>query len=97
VTGGANRKLRIFTVVQVAASFVLVASAAASVKTLLSLETAQTAVDINRVLAVNVPVLHQGKTPAQVVDYYREAARRIRELPGVQNVAAGMFVPWREA
>ena len=28
-----------------------------------------------------------GKTPSQVVDYYREATRRIRELPGVQNVA----------
>jgi ABC-type antimicrobial peptide transport system permease subunit len=29
------------------------------------------------------------------VDYYREATRRIRELPGVQNVAVGADVPWR--
>ena len=36
-----------------------------------------------------------GKTPSQVVDYYREATRRIRELPGVQNVAVGTDVPWR--
>jgi putative ABC transport system permease protein len=96
VTSVANRKLRVFTVVQIAASFVLVASAGASVKTLLSLEAAQTNFDTHHVLAVNVPVLHLGKTPVQVVDYYREAARRIRELPGVQNVATGMFVPWRE-
>ena len=40
VTGSANRKLRVFAVVQIAASFVLVASAGALVKTLLSLEAA---------------------------------------------------------
>ncbi len=97
VTGIANRKLRIFAVVQIAASFVLVASASASVKTLLSLESAQTDFDTRHVLALNVPVLHLGKTPSQVVDYYREARREIRELPGVQNVAVGMLVPWREA
>jgi putative ABC transport system permease protein len=96
VTGLANRKLRIFTVVQIAASFVLVASAGASVKTLLSLEAAHTGVDLRNVLAVNVPVLRLGKTPAQVAQYYREAAERIRQLPGVQNVAAGIAVPWRE-
>jgi predicted permease len=96
VTGAANRKLRVFAVVQIAASFVLVASAAASVKTLLSLEAAQTGFDIQHVLAVNVPVMHLGRTPSQVVDYYREATRRIRELPGVQNVAIGTVVPWRD-
>jgi putative ABC transport system permease protein len=95
VTGIANRKLRIFAVVQIAASFVLVASAGAFVKTLLSLEAAQTPFDTHHVLAVDVPVMHNGKTPGQIVDYYREAARRIRELPGVQNVAVGSDVPWR--
>ncbi|HUI58472.1 MAG TPA: ADOP family duplicated permease [Bryobacteraceae bacterium] len=97
VTGAANRKLRIFAVVQIAASFVLVASAGATVKTLLSLEYAQTGFDTRHVLAANVPVLHLGKTPGQVVDFYREATRRIRELPAVQNVAIGMAVPWRDA
>jgi ABC-type antimicrobial peptide transport system permease subunit len=47
------------------------------------------------VLAVDVPVIHDGKTPAQIVNYYREATRRIRELPGVENVAVGTEVPWR--
>jgi putative ABC transport system permease protein len=96
VTGAATRKLRIFAVVQIAASFVLVASAGATVKTLLSLETAQTGFDIHDVLAVDVPVMHLGKTPTQVVGYYREATRRILELPGVQNVAIGSEVPWRD-
>jgi len=97
VTGNANRKLRVFAVVQIAASFVLVASAGAFVKTLLSLESVQTGLDTHHVLAVNVPVMHEGRTPQQVVDYYREAARRIRELPGVQNVSVGNTVPWRDA
>ena len=97
VTGVANRKLRIFAVVQIAASFVLVAAAGATVKTLLSLEYVQTGMDTRNVLAVNVPVMRDGKTPTQVVDYYREAARRIRELPGVENVAVGTTVPWRDA
>ncbi len=97
VTGVANRKLRVFAVVQIAASFVLVASAGAFVKTLLSLEAAQTPFDTHHVLAVDVPVMHTGKTPSQIVDYYREAARWIRELPGVENVAIGTAVPWRDA
>jgi putative ABC transport system permease protein len=42
-------------------------------------------------------VMHLGRTPSQQVDYYREAARRIRELPGVQNVSVGTSVPWRDA
>jgi predicted permease len=96
VTGSANRKLRVFAVVQIAASFVLVASAATAVKTLLSLELVQTGFDTHHVLALNVPVMRYGKTPQQVVDYYREATRQIRELPGVQNVAIGTAVPWRD-
>jgi putative ABC transport system permease protein len=48
------------------------------------------------VLSVNVPVLHFGKTPTQVAQYYNEASRRIHQLPGVESVAVGMNVPWRE-
>jgi putative ABC transport system permease protein len=97
VTGLANRKLKVFAVVQIAASFVLVAAAGATVKTLLSLEAARTGFDTHHVLAVDVPVMHNGKTPRQIVDYYREAALRIRDLPGVLNVTVGSTVPWRDA
>ena len=41
VTGAANRKLKVFAIVQVAACFVLVAASAATVKTLLSLQAAR--------------------------------------------------------
>jgi predicted permease len=96
ITGSANRKLKVFALVQIAASFVLVAAAGATVKTLLALEAARTGFDTQHVLAVNVPVMREGKSSQQVVDYYREATRRIRALPGVQNVAVGTSVPWRD-
>jgi putative ABC transport system permease protein len=96
MTGFANRKLRIFALVQIAASFVLVAAAGATIKTLLSLELVRSAFDTQNVLAVSVPVMRNGKTPGQVVDFYREAARQIRQLPGVLNVAVTTGVPWRD-
>jgi len=96
VTGSANRRLRVFAIVQIAACFVLVASAGATVRTLLSLQAKQTGMDMHHVLAVNVPKMDYGKTPAQVLDFYRQATRRIRELPRVQNVAIGTVVPWRD-
>jgi predicted permease len=97
VTGIANRKLRIFAVVQMAASFVLVAAAGTTVKTLLSLQAVRSGFETHQVLSLNVPVMHDGKTPAQVAEYYREVSRKIRELPGVQNVAVGGVIPWRDA
>jgi len=96
ITRTTNRKLKVFALVQIAASFVLVAAAGATVKTLLSLESAQTGFDTRHVLAVNVPVMRDGKTPGEVVDYYREATRQIRQLPGVLNLAVGTAVPWRD-
>ena len=96
MTGSANRKLRIFALVQIAASFVLVVSAAATAKTFLSLELAQTGFDTPHVLAVNLPVMRDGRTPGQVVEYYREVTRQIGALPGVLNVAVGTSIPWRE-
>jgi predicted permease len=96
ITGTTNRKLKVFVLVQVAACFVLVAAAAATVNTLLSLESVRAAFETRHVLAVNVPVLRDGKTTAQIVDYYGEAMRQIRELPGVLNVALTTSVPWRD-
>jgi putative ABC transport system permease protein len=97
VTGAANRKLRIFAVVQIAASFVLVAAAGATVKTLLSLQAARPDFDTHNVLAIDMPVLKLGRTPSQSVEFYKEAADQIRALPGVENVAIGTTVPWRDA
>ncbi len=97
ITGGTSRRLRIFAVIQIAASFVLLAGASMLVKTLLSLQSVQTGLDIHRVLALNMPVMTYGKTPDQIASFYRETLRRIQELRGVDKVAIGTVVPWRDA
>jgi predicted permease len=97
ITGSTSRRLRIFAVTQIAASFVLLAGASMLLKTLLALQAAKTGVDIRRVLAMNVPVMDYGKTPEQVVNLYRESIRQIKALPGVDGVALGTIVPWRDA
>jgi len=67
------------------------------IKTLITLQATQTGFDMHRVLAMNVPVMSYGKTPEQIINFYRETIRRINELPGVDRVALGTTVPWRDA
>jgi putative ABC transport system permease protein len=97
ITGGTSRRLRIFAITQIAASFVLLAGASMLIKTLITLQAAQTGFDMDRVLAMDMPVMSYGKTPEQIINFYREAMRRVKELPGVDGVAEGTSVPWRDA
>ena len=97
ITGGTSRRQRIFAVTQIAASFVLLAGASALIATLIALQRTQTGLDTQRVLAIDVPAMSYGKTPQQVVDFYKEAIRRIDALPGVSGTAFGDVVPWRDA
>jgi predicted permease len=97
ITPGTNRRLRVFAVTQIAASFVLLAGAGMLLTALLALQSARTGFNMSSVLAINVPVMDYGRTPDQVVGFYKEAMRRISELPGVQRVAVGTVVPWRDA
>jgi predicted permease len=96
VSGGSRRRLGIFAVIQVTASFLLLAGAGALVKTLLVLEKAQPSFETAHVLAVNLPVMSDGRTPQQVRDFYHDVARRISSLPGVVHVSSGFSVPWRD-
>ncbi|HXL22145.1 MAG TPA: ADOP family duplicated permease [Candidatus Dormibacteraeota bacterium] len=97
ITSGTNRRLRIFAVTQIAASFMLLAGASMLITTLISMQAAQTGLDMRRVLAINVPAMSYGKSPQQVVDFYKESIRRIEALPGVDKTAFGLVVPWRDA
>jgi predicted permease len=97
VTGSTNRRLRVFAITQIAACFVLLAGAGMLLKTLLALQAIETGFDTRHVLALNVPASAYRKTPDQIVDFYKEAIRRITELPGVDRVAMGVVVPWRDA
>jgi putative ABC transport system permease protein len=97
ITGSTSRRQRVFAVTQIAASFVLMVGASALITTLIALQTTQTGLDTRHVLAIDVPPMSYGKTPHQVVDFYKESIRRIDALPGVNKTAFGMLVPWRDA
>jgi putative ABC transport system permease protein len=97
ISSSTTRRQRVFAVIQIAASFVLLAGASMLLKTLLTLQAAQTGFDVHRVLAMNVPVMSFGRTPDQISAFYKETIRRITELPGVDRVAVGTVVPWRDA
>lgn len=92
-----SRRQRAFAVTQIAASFVLLTGATMLVTTLIALQAAQTGMDTRHVLTVDVPALAYGKTPQQVVDFYKESMRRIDALPSVSTTAFSTVAPWRDA
>jgi putative ABC transport system permease protein len=96
VSGGSHRRLRIFAVTQITASFLLLAGAGALLRTLLTLQNTQPPFDTSHVLAVNLPTMTDGRTPQQVLDFYRDVQVRVAALPGVEHVATGFAVPWRD-
>ena len=96
ITGSTSRRLRMFAVTQIAASFLLLAGSSILIKTLLNLQNQQTGFDMQRVLVLNVPVVSYGRTPEDIINFYREAIRRIEQLPGVDRVALGTQAPWRD-
>ena len=96
ITSSTGRRQRIFAVTQIAASFVLLAGASTLVTTLIEMQRTQTGLDMQHVLAIDVPAMSHGKTPQQVVDFYKEVIRRIDALPGVTRTAFGDVVPWRD-
>src|ERR1051326_2992127 len=96
ITGSTTRRQRIFAVTQIALSFVLLAGASSLVSTLIELRRAQTGLDTERVLSISVPPMSYGKSPEQVLEFYKESMRRINALPGVNSTAFGNVVPWRD-
>ena len=96
VAGGSSRRLRMFAVTQITASFLLLAGACVLMKTLFVLEQMRPPFNSANVLAVNLPVMSYGKTPAQINEFYREVKARVASLPGVEQVAEGFSTPWRD-
>jgi len=96
MTSGTNRRLRLFAVTQIAASFVLLAGAGMLLTALIALQATRTGFDMRNVLALNVPVVSYTRAPNEIVAFYKEVMRRVTELPGVERVAVGTVIPWRD-
>jgi len=95
ITGG-GRRLRVFAVMQITASFLLLTGAAVLMRTLYVLEKTQPPFETGHVLAMNLPVMSSGRTPEQVQEFYHEVQRRVSALPGVAHASTGFSVPWRD-
>jgi predicted permease len=94
---GSRRRIRVFTVVQIAASFLLLASAGVLLGTLLSLQKAHPGFETGHVLIANLPLISDGRTAQQVAQFYQEAQRRVSALPGVEGAATGIMAPWLDS
>jgi putative ABC transport system permease protein len=96
ITSGTNRRLRLFAVTQIAASFVLLAGAGMLLTTLFALQRAQTGFNTRNVLAINVPLVSYTRKPQEIRGFYQEVLRRVSAVPGVERAAIGTAVPWRD-
>ncbi len=97
ITPGTNRRLRVFATMQIACSFVLLAGAGMLLATLVSLQSAKTGFNVRQVLAFDIPAPVIGVDDGKVLNFYQEVTRRVGALPGVDAVAVGSNVPWRDA
>ena len=61
-----------------------------------ALQAVRTGFETRDVLAVNVPVVDFTRKPEEIARFYKEVVRRVSELPGVNRVAVGTAVPWRD-
>ncbi len=94
VTGSSRRRIRVFTVVQVAASFLLLASAGVLLTTLRSMQKAQPGFETGHVLIATLPLISDGRTSQQVAQFYSEALRKVSALPGVDSASIALWAPW---
>jgi predicted permease len=97
ITPGTNRRLRAFATVQIAFSFVLLAAAGTLLAALVALQTTNTGYEMRQVLAFDVPMATLAASDTKEMDCFRDMTQRVDELPGVEGVSLGSFVPWRDA
>src|SRR5262245_46369204 len=96
ITSGTNRRLRLFAVTQIAASFVLLAGAGMLLTALIARQSAQVGFETRRVLTVSLPVM-LGRPPEKTLEFYRDVMREVERLPGVDRVARGQGMSFRGA
>jgi predicted permease len=95
IAPGTKRRLRVLAVTQIALSFLLLTGAGMLLAALFALQTANTGYSMRQVLALDVPLPIEA-FGRKSIDFFQEATQRIGRLAGVERVAVGNFVPWRD-
>ncbi|HTI39431.1 MAG TPA: ADOP family duplicated permease [Vicinamibacterales bacterium] len=97
MTPATRRRLRVFATSQIAFSFVLLAGAGMLVTTLVRMQETRTGYDLRRVVVFDVPLSAPAATDPKTLEFFKEAMRRVAQLPGVRGVSIAMTAPWRDA
>lgn len=93
-SGTAGRRAqRGLVVAQIATSFVLLIGAGLLLRTMLHLSRVDPGFDTATVLTMNIPANQDGRSRAEVREYYNSIVREARGLPGVAGVALTNIVP----
>jgi predicted permease len=96
--GVAGRRMqRLLVASQVAVCFVLLIGAALLLRTLYNLQQAEAGVELEEVLAMEVPILSGKRNIDERRTYYRTIRERASALPSVRDAALGNVVPLRGA
>src|SRR2546423_6817296 len=66
------------------------------VTTLVTLQTANTGIDMRHVLVFDVPPSATGVFGQKEGDFFRESTRRVGALPAADAVSVGATQPWRD-
>lgn len=96
---GIGRRLRrvqgAMVAAQVAVSLVLVFGAGLLARTLLNLQAVDTGIPLEQVLALDAPVVENGRTPVEVAQDYQAMLDAIEAIPSVRSAALTSVVPMR--
>jgi hypothetical protein len=96
ITTGTNRRLRLFAVTQIAASFVLLAGSGMLLATLFALQQTRTGFDMERVLAIDVPIVSYERKPQEIVGFYKKCCAASRRCLAWSARRLAPSVPWRD-
>jgi putative ABC transport system permease protein len=90
---GAARLRSALAIAQVAGSFVLLIVAGLFVRSLRQAERVDLGFNPDHVVNVRLDPRHAGYEPERTNNFYRELARRVEKLPGIQSVSLAFTTP----
>ncbi|MEM7416621.1 MAG: ABC transporter permease [Gemmatimonadota bacterium] len=88
-----RRAQRTLVVAQIATSFVLLIGAGLLLRTMMHLGRVDPGFDTATVLSLDIPANEDGRSVAEIREYYNSIVREARVLPGVTGVALTNVVP----
>ncbi len=94
-TGGGNRMRQCLVALEIACSVALMAGAGLLFRSLVGLQNVDPGLDAHNVLNFRVSLPNQRyKDPQKKIDFFRQAADKLSQLPGVHSASAVSYLPF---